>query len=861
MSKSAMPPESGIHIDNALSLSLHRRSKPRQRWLLILLTFVGAIGSIYTFLSMFAPEVHSPLLIAWCLVLVIFFGWHAEHPSGAHWTILVFFGIYLTFLWFNREQFASGVLYLMNVMYKTIYMTEWDYFVLPQGFNPARDMDLFVTFFTVPVAWLLSNAVMRYHSLILSFLVTFPFVEIGFFFGVTPSHIPASLLVSFWVAMIAVRNAGGGSLHTRGKSGFVRKPGRFEPVPSMRLLLTEHAGIWALLLSLALFWDCEYALQKAEYMRPEKVKELRTDFQYYCESIDWSDLSTIFPFLYDDKPQEERVTLGKNDKREFDEVAVTRISFDAMPEDAVYLRFSGYATYDRNRWDRLNDTAYQNEAIFDTCMQCSWYPAEFLAGALYPLYPNSMNMTLSNPNEMLSRCVPYSLISATGSIYRYDTISADQVRMLSSQQNEIHYEICNPPTIEYLLQDSYYLQMPLGILQEDCTPSYQTMLRGLTEGMQDQDVIVPNAYSRYFADSVMIGRGGYTEFARAHYLQIPELQSMDFIRKQYQDLWEGYDPQHATPAETMQVLEAIRSRICDSVRYTLAPGKTPPKRDFVAYFLLENHKGYCQHYATAGTILARMAGIPARYCEGYFVSPEDLKEKDGVYSADVLDSSAHAWSEVYIEGFGWIPFEFTYSYFDQPEPIEEPTTEPPAPETTSPAATTTTAATSSAPSETTTTTTAVTPDEEPHVSVHLGVLFAVLVVLLVILAVIGLFVLLRRTALANRNRLFTQKNTDAAAHAVWRYLIELVRRSGANVQAATEGSLTAEMLRTCTAHLDEETIRSVLQIGAKLRYSPHGITREELGLLKSASGKLAVSLYENANPFRKFYYKWICHYV
>ncbi|MBQ8079772.1 MAG: transglutaminase domain-containing protein, partial [Oscillospiraceae bacterium] len=322
-----------------------------------------------------------------------------------------------------------------------------------------------------------------------------------------------------------------------------------------------------------------------------------------------------------------------------------------------------------------------------------------------------------------------------------------------------------------------------------------------------------------------------------------------------------YDPQHATPAETMQVLEAIRGRICDSVRYTLAPGKTPPKRDFVAYFLLENHKGYCQHYATAGTILARMAGIPARYCEGYFVSPEDLKEKDGVYSADVLDSSAHAWSEVYIEGFGWIPFEFTYSYFDQPEPIEEPTTEPPAPETTATAATTTTAATSSAPSATTTTTTAVTPDKEPHVSVHLGVLIAVLVVLLVILAVIGLFVLLRRTALANRNRLFTQKDTDAAAHAVWRYLIELVRRSGANVRAATEGSLTAEMLRTCTAHLDEETIRSVLQIGAKLRYSPHGITREELGLLKSASGKLAGSLYENANPVRKFYYKWICHYV
>ncbi|MFR6496913.1 MAG: transglutaminase-like domain-containing protein [Ruminococcus sp.] len=60
-------------------------------------------------------------------------------------------------------------------------------------------------------------------------------------------------------------------------------------------------------------------------------------------------------------------------------------------------------------------------------------------------------------------------------------------------------------------------------------------------------------------------------------------------------------------------------------------GKTPRTRDFVNFFLLENQKGYCVHYATAGTILARHLGIPARYCEGYLVG-EDILDSASVDS-------------------------------------------------------------------------------------------------------------------------------------------------------------------------------------------------------------------------------------
>ncbi len=66
-------------------------------------------------------------------------------------------------------------------------------------------------------------------------------------------------------------------------------------------------------------------------------------------------------------------------------------------------------------------------------------------------------------------------------------------------------------------------------------------------------------------------------------------------------------------------------------------------------FLFDTRTGYCEHYASAFTVMMRMAGIPARIVTGY---------QGGWYNtaADyylIRQSDAHAWSEVWLEGSGW----------------------------------------------------------------------------------------------------------------------------------------------------------------------------------------------------------------
>jgi len=95
-----------------------------------------------------------------------------------------------------------------------------------------------------------------------------------------------------------------------------------------------------------------------------------------------------------------------------------------------------------------------------------------------------------------------------------------------------------------------------------------------------------------------------------------------------------------------------------TIPYTLTPGDVPEGVDFVYHFLFNNRMGYCVYHATAMVVMARSLGLPARYLEGYIVtSPPG---SGGWRRVD--NSTAHAWVEIYFEGYGWKRFEPTPAY-------------------------------------------------------------------------------------------------------------------------------------------------------------------------------------------------------
>lgn len=72
-------------------------------------------------------------------------------------------------------------------------------------------------------------------------------------------------------------------------------------------------------------------------------------------------------------------------------------------------------------------------------------------------------------------------------------------------------------------------------------------------------------------------------------------------------------------------------------------------------FLFDTMAGFCEHYASSFTYLMRAAGIPARVVVGYHGAETNPYENYLM----VYQYNAHAWSEVWFEGEGWVRFDPT----------------------------------------------------------------------------------------------------------------------------------------------------------------------------------------------------------
>jgi transglutaminase-like putative cysteine protease len=96
--------------------------------------------------------------------------------------------------------------------------------------------------------------------------------------------------------------------------------------------------------------------------------------------------------------------------------------------------------------------------------------------------------------------------------------------------------------------------------------------------------------------------------------------------------------------------------------YTLEPPRL--EADSVDDFLFNTRRGFCEHFASAFTFMARAAGIPARVVTGY--QGGDFNPLGG--HLIVRQSDAHAWSEVWIDGRGWVRVDPTAAV--APERVE-----------------------------------------------------------------------------------------------------------------------------------------------------------------------------------------------
>jgi transglutaminase-like putative cysteine protease len=131
-----------------------------------------------------------------------------------------------------------------------------------------------------------------------------------------------------------------------------------------------------------------------------------------------------------------------------------------------------------------------------------------------------------------------------------------------------------------------------------------------------------------------------SDLFRSWYLRLPESSNPKTL-KLAQEL-------HASSSSNKAYINAVLAKFHEEeFFYTLEPpplGNNPVDR-----FLFETRRGFCEHYASAFSVMMRSAGIPARVVLGY--QGGELNPLGG--HMIVRQADAHAWTEVWLEGIGW----------------------------------------------------------------------------------------------------------------------------------------------------------------------------------------------------------------
>ena len=108
-------------------------------------------------------------------------------------------------------------------------------------------------------------------------------------------------------------------------------------------------------------------------------------------------------------------------------------------------------------------------------------------------------------------------------------------------------------------------------------------------------------------------------------------------------------------AKPWQIVNSIYEYLTDPAEFTYTRNYKPldENMEITEAFCLGTREGYCRYFASSMAVMCRINGIPARVVTGYKPGSFDLLENANVYKA----SDAHAWVEVYFDGYGWLTFD------------------------------------------------------------------------------------------------------------------------------------------------------------------------------------------------------------
>lgn len=604
---------SGIKVTDNISFTIPKKTFIPDFIPIILIAFCGSAGIIYSFITMFQIEISREFINIYIAMIFTLFCVIFILPKKFMLSLIPIFIIYETLLYKNWNTYVKGFMLIYNQVYNIIWPRRSEYFRIELSeINIEKAKSVFMGFSLFIIIMIICYVTIVKPNFFFGFLITFPFIEIGLYYGKSPSLFPAFMIIIYWTVLLSIQQSGYYRNIGRSKAGFIRKGNSFIVKPLFKYRTAGQSGILLMLGSFLIIGLTFLIFNKTGYSRSEKINTVRDNLKSAFNEFTFEDVKGSIERISESfelgnvKVYNHR--LGNQYSVSFNNKTDLIVTCDEafMPDGNIYLKGYVGSIYDGKSWNEHNNMIYNNKELFNNSRS---RPQDFLYNSISRLNESSDK----NYNLNIEACF-------RNARYNYTPYN-------SLPNGEVNY--INDTIIDLADKKNYSFK--------------------ISENQNFNRFLKQNNFS----DSML---EGYEEFVYENYLEVPNNNEINQLYNEF--------IKDDVSVDIYNQLNNIKKILSENAEYTLEPGKTPSGRDFVNYFLTENHKGYCVHFATSGVILARMSGIPARYAEGYVLTEDDFNDENltlNGYKIEIKDNRAHAWAEVYLKDFGWIPFEFTPS--------------------------------------------------------------------------------------------------------------------------------------------------------------------------------------------------------
>lgn len=840
----------GITITDSISLTINSKYWINAKLLLIITALAGTIGFTFSFLSLFEFNcdrqlIYGVLAAVFLLCSVLFI-----LPPKVKLLLIPMY-IFLAYRSYQmRTLLYIGYKEFINtIALKLKFIGEGqEYYPIDENVDPSEAVTYFLIILLIIITTIICYNTIVKPRFIFVFSVTFPFIETGLYFGYAPDHTPFFILIAYWVALFSMRIAGNQFHSTSGQPVFVRKRNIFVSSGNLKNNVIESIGVITLVSVCAIFLISSALLKLFSYERSEKVKDMRYNIKTAISEMSFEKLINSFSENNFKAPVSSRSRLGNLSEISFKNRTELIVTVRTPVDSNLYIKGFTGSKYKNNYWYALPDEVKkENKKIFDMFRNNNCFPQNFNYLHNVMLYDSE---TLYPPNTINVR----SLFTENKYLFTPYGVKVD--------------ETMTPVDDSYLTAEN--------MTEYNCTFINTPLLH---KNMYIVDEAISNIGNNELFNQT---ESRYRDFVYENYLAVPDNSDIEYIKNTFASRLPRYDGTNIT-----DIADGIKNILNKSAVYSLSPGKTPSQTDLTYYLLVENHKGYCSHFATAASILARLAGVPSRYVEGYVVVPEDFldtKQPNG-YRINIKDSRSHAWTEFYIDGYGWIPFEFTPGYNEgiisaelnnndpdtskqQTVTATEITTTPPVSDT----ATTTTvteAPVTTTPEDVSTSvvtsyvTTVSDPSDSPDKnksSLPVSVKIILGIILFIVLVFITIFA---RHVICIRKRMlgFRNKSINKSVSNVYRYTEALLIHYGISNTNLMPLEFAEYAEENAQDLCNSGEITDLIKLVLKSSFSTETITQDELNdAIKTSSG-IAENIYNSKNKYQQLIFKYILNMI